>query len=325
MTPQSPTALCTTWFRRLGLLGVAVALSACTATGQEPGSSNNSLVDGFMRNFAKMDIEGAGGMKMSIGPGATGGGPNDTVALIGLLKQSVESIDEAKEIEIGRQLAATLLGARPALKNEAVQRYVNQLGRWISLQSARPGLPWTFVVLDDSGVNAFAAPGGYIFITRGLLVSMQSEAELGGVLGHEIAHVVEKHHLKALSKAARAGLLTRVVGSQISGVGGAVTNQLMDMGVNLYSKGLERGDEFDADRKGVVLAARSGLDPYGLPSVLQMLASMRPDDPNVALMFSTHPPTGQRLELLETAMGTRLDGMATGKPVTLDQRLKLRR
>ena len=100
----------------------------------------------------------------------------------------MENIDEAKEIEIGRQLAAVLLGSKPLHPDMALQRYVNRLGRWISLQSSRPQLPWTFAVLDDPGFNAFAAPGGYIFVTKGL-VDRVDEAELAGILAHEITHV----------------------------------------------------------------------------------------------------------------------------------------
>ena len=93
------------------------------------------------------------------------------------------------------------------MKNEALQRYVNRVGRWLTLHTERPGLPWHFGVLDHPNVNAFAAPGGYIFVTRGLVEKMHSEAELAGVLAHEIAHVLRKHHLNAIQKAAGTGMV----------------------------------------------------------------------------------------------------------------------
>jgi predicted Zn-dependent protease len=130
---------------------------------------------------------------------------NQAMDLISLLTQSTETIDEAREIEIGRQLAAVLLGSKPLYPDMALQRYVNQLGRWISLQSSRPDLAWTFAVLDDGGYNAFAAPGGYIFVTKGLIDRVADESELAGILAHEIAHVVQRHHLQAMRKTARAG------------------------------------------------------------------------------------------------------------------------
>lgn len=244
--------------------------------------------------------------------------------LIELLSQSIDTIDEAKEIEIGRQLASVLLGSKPLHRDMALQRYVNRLGRWISLQSPRPQLPWTFGVLDDPGFNAFAAPGGYVFVTKGL-VDRVDEAELAGILAHEITHVTAKHHLQALSAKARAGLAAQLLGSQLrNNLGGAISAQMLALGRDLYSSGLDQGDEFDADRRGVALAARAGFDPYGLPAVLQQLRSAAPDNPLFTLTLSTHPPAQRRLEQLELAMGSRLDALS-GKPaVAIERRVQQR-
>ena len=168
-------------------------------------------------------------------------------------------------------------------------------------------------MLDDPGFNAFAAPGGYVFVTRGL-VDRVDEAELAGILAHEITHVIEKHHLKALAAKARAGLATQLLGSQLRGnLAGAVSSQMLSLGRDLYSSGLDQSDEFEADRQGVALSARAGFDPYGLPSVLQQLRTATPDDPLFTLTLGTHPPPQQRLERLEVAMGSRLDAWS-GKP-----------
>jgi len=246
--------------------------------------------------------------------------------LIALLSQDAP-IDEAKEVEIGRQLAAVLLGSKPMHADAALQRYVNQLGRWIGLQSSRPQLPWTFTVLDDPGFNAFAAPGGFVFVTKGL-VDRVDEAELAGILAHEITHVTERHHLRALQQKARAGAFTQIVGSQIrtsNAVGSLVSQQMLSLVRNLYTSGLDQQDEFEADRHGVVLAARAGFDPYGLPGVLQQLRTQAPDNPLFSLSLSTHPPAQQRLDVLAEAMGRRLDPLA-GKPVVrIDQRLSQQR
>ncbi|MEJ5990678.1 M48 family metalloprotease [Ramlibacter sp. PS3R-8] len=259
-------------------------------------------------------------------PGVTSAGPAaaNSGDVYQLLQQSVESIDEPKEIEIGRQLAAVLLGSKPLHPDAALQRYVNRLGRWISLHSDRPQLPWTFGVLDDPGFNAFAAPGGYVFVTKGLVDSVD-EAELAGILAHEITHVTEKHHLRALSAKARSGLATQLIASQLrNNVGGVISAQMLALGKNLYSSGLDQADEFASDRQGVALAARAGFDPYGLPAVLQQLRTAAPDNPLFSLTLSTHPPAQQRLEQLEVAMGNRLDAH-TGKPsVTIPQRVRMR-
>lgn len=243
------------------------------------------------------------------------------IDFMALLSQDAP-IDESKEIEIGRQLAAVLLGSKPMHGDAALQRYVNQLGRWIALQTSRPLLPWTFTVLDDPGFNAFAAPGGYVFITSGL-VDRVDEAELAGILAHEITHVTERHHLQALRQKARAGAFTQLIGSQIrtGAVGTLVSQQVLAMARNLYSSGLDQQDEFDADRQGVVFAARAGFDPYGLPGVLQQLRGQAPDDPLFALSLSTHPPAQQRLDALATAMGNRLDAFTAKPAVKIDQRV----
>lgn len=234
--------------------------------------------------------------------------------LLGMLSQSVEQIDEPKEIEIGRNLASVLLGAKPLHPDMALQRYVNRLGRWISLQSSRPNLPWTFAVLDDKGYNAFAAPGGYIFVTKGLIDSLADESELAGILAHEINHVISKHHLQAIRKSAQTGLLTQAVASQLKNdLAGGLSSRLVSLGRDLYSKGLDQGDELEADRNGVALATRAGFDPYGLVAVLQQLRTAVPSDPLFALSLSTHPAPQVRLDQLELAMGQRLDTFV-GKP-----------
>lgn len=242
--------------------------------------------------------------------------------LVKMLSQSLDDIDEPREIEMGRQLAAILLGAKPLYPDMALQRYINRLGRWISLQSPRPNLAWTFGVLDDPGFNAFAAPGGYIFVTKGLIDRVSDESELAGILAHEITHVVNKHHLKALRKSAQTGLLTQMLVSQVGNkLPGGLSAQLIGLGRNLYAKGLDQSDELEADRYGVALAARSGFDPYGLVAVLQQLRTATPDDPMFTLSLSTHPAPQVRLDQLELAMGTRLDAYVGRAPVSISQRL----
>lgn len=268
----------------------------------------------------------AAGLLNMLSPGAAPNTPGATAdpaaELIKMLGQSVEQIDQPKEIEIGRQLAAVLLGSKPLHPDMRLQRYVNRLGRWISLYSTRPELPWSFAVLDDPGYNAFAAPGGYIFVTKGLVDRLTDEAELAGILAHEINHVAEKHHLKALRKSAQSGVLTQLLAQQLGkSLGAGVSSQLLALGRDIYSKGLDQQDEFEADRNGVALATRAGFDPYGLPAVLQQLRAVAPSDAAFALTLSTHPPAQLRLDQLEAAMGTRLDGFSNRPPVSLAQRL----
>ncbi len=299
---------------RLPILVAAFAAALSSAQAQSPDATRAlNLLNSFIRPATPTTAPAA----LQAAPGAARSGD-----LFQLMQQSLDQIDEPREIEIGRQLAAVLLGSKPLYADLKAQRYLNQLGRWISLQSTRPQLPWSFAVLDDAGYNAFAAPGGYVFVTRGLLERVGSEAELAGILAHEIVHVTGRHHLKALQAKARAGLLTQALASQLnSNAGGALSAQLLALGRNLYANGLDQGDEFEADRGGVALAARAGFDPYGLVTALQQLRTAAPDDPLFALSLSTHPPAQQRLDQLAQAMGERLAPLG-GKPsVPLAQRL----
>ena len=231
-----------------------------------------------------------------------------TVETLKKIKKANTDIDEPQEIELGQGIASNLLGAAPLMKNQRVQQYVNHVGRWLALQTERPDLPWQFGVLEDNDVNAFAAPGGYVFITKGLLARMNSEAELAGVLAHEISHVLRKHHLQAIKKGARTEVIAEFAGEVIKEKGGnPALNKLVSAGTEVYTRGLDKSDEFEADRMGVVIAARSGYDPFGLPAVLQTLQTINPQDSGLALMFKTHPALADRLSLLDRLMANSFE------------------
>lgn len=304
---------------------VLLATLLPAARGEDAATAVGSFLQNMFKSGSAPSPAGEGlGKLLNLGNSQPSRAPakTDTPDLLELLTQSTGQIDEAHEIEIGRQLGAVLLWAKPLHPDMALQAYVNRLGRWISLQSARPNLPWTFAVLDDAGYNAFAAPGGYVFVTKGLLDALHDESELAGVLAHEITHVLSKHHLQAIRKSAQSGLLTRAVATQLSkSAAGGLSDQLLGLGRDLYSKGLDQSDELEADRNGVALAARAGFDPYGLVAALTQLRSAAPDNPLFALQMSTHPAAQVRLDQLELAMGQRLDGLVGGAPVTLAQRL----
>lgn len=238
--------------------------------------------------------------------------------------KDLKQVDEKGEAEIGSTAAANLLGAIPLVKDEKLQAYVNQVGLWLALQTERSDLPWRFGVMDSDSVNAFAAPGGYVFITRGLLLRMRSEAELAGVLAHEISHVLKRHHLQAIQKNAQVGLVGNLMSltSNESGLAGETKKKMISVSGELYARGLDKDDEFEADRMGVVIAARAGYDPYGLPAILQTLDAMNPQDSELALMFKTHPTPQKRLELLDGLMTGSMDRYVS-QPVVADRFLKI--
>lgn len=222
---------------------------------------------------------------------------------------ATRDIGEPEEIRMGAELASTLLGAAPLVTDPALQRYVNRLGVWLAQHSERPGLRWQFGVIDNDGYNAFSTPGGRILITKGLFVRMRTESELAGVLAHEIAHVVKRHQVKAMQKALGSealGNVTSIAASSRGGMAADLAGKVVNSGKEMFVRGLDKEDEFEADRMGVVIAARSGYSPYGLVSALQTL-SASPTDGGFALMFKTHPTPADRLEHLEAAMGVTFD------------------
>ncbi len=232
----------------------------------------------------------------------------DTVKNVG---KATTEISEPDEIAIGRDMAARLLGAAHLVADARLQRYVNRVGRWLASQTERPDLPWQFGVLDAPQLNAFAVPGGTIFVTRGLVQRMRSESELAGVLAHEIAHVLRKHHLKAIQKSARTGLAGDALTHALKNSRPEARDKLIGFGTEMYTRGLDKSDELEADRLGVVIAARAGYDSYGLPSVLQTLQAMNAQDSALALMFKTHPAPAERLSALAEKMQPTLDAYAS--------------
>ena len=221
-----------------------------------------------------------------------------------LVKATTE-MSEEDEIALGDDLTARLLGAMPPVDDPAVQTYVNRVGRWLSLQTERPNLPWRFIVTDTDSIGAFAVPGGSIIITSGLMQLMRDENELAGVLAHEIVHVVEKHHLRAIMKQTRTELTKDVAGELAQAYlkkNSMLTDALLNSGMKLYASGLNQADELSSDVAGSEIAARGGYDPLGLLLVLTTLDTVNTHEPRMAVMFSTHPPTAERIDNLAQAL-----------------------
>ena len=226
--------------------------------------------------------------------------------------------NQEEEVAIGREITGNLLGAAPLVKDEALQKYVNKVGRWVASQSDRPDLPWRFGVIESNDLNAFSAPGGYVLITKGLYNRLENEAQLAGVLGHEIGHVVKKHYLKVIQKqqliSAGAGFLSKSFGKKDKLVTSAI-----GQGAEISARGLDKDAEFEADRIGTTLAARAGYEPFGLAEVIQIIGQTNKSDNSVALLYKTHPSPDDRLAKLADAAGDNLDNIKDSK--TLKERL----
>lgn len=250
-------------------------------------------------------------------PAAGFGRLGDAEKLLNFGKKAADAsaeISTEEEIELGRGIAAQLLGARPLVRDPALQQYVNRVGLWLALQTERPDLPWRFGVMDSTDVNAFALPGGTVLITQGLYDRLQDEAELATVLAHEIAHVVQRHQVKAIKKEMGKDFATELAGEAAGRSDNELVRRFGDrafkVGTELFVRGLDKNDEYEADAHGMVIAARGGYNPYALVSVLHTLDGTAPDDAGVALMFSTHPNPVTRIEYLDNVIGDKLEAYA---------------
>src|SRR5690606_11935300 len=151
-----------------------------------------------------------------------------------------------------------------------------------------------------------AAPAGYVFVTRGLMARLDNESELAGVLAHEIGHVLHGHYVETMIKRDRVAALGDLASSAISSSGKGDWSAMVNLSRGVYGSGLDKSDAYQADRIGVVLAARAGYDPYGLPRVLQMYATAA-DQGEFELLFSTHPSAASRLSELSSNLDSKLD------------------
>ncbi|MDP8567711.1 M48 family metalloprotease [Methylophilus aquaticus] len=289
---------------------IALACAACLI-----GTSQAFDLKGALKDAVKEQIGVTDKKETSTAP-ASGTADNasaqDKLANINWTSPSLED-----EIAVGRNVTGTILGAAPLVSDAGLQAYVNKVGRWVASQSERADIAWHFGVIDSSDINAFATPGGYVLITKGLYQRLTSEAQLAGVLGHEIAHVVQKHHLKVMQKQALLDAGTAFLKEKISK--NKLTQRAVSTGAEISARNLDKSAEYEADSMGTVLAARAGYEVYGLAEVLQALAQVSNNDSSMALLFQTHPHPDERLAQLSLISGNQLDSMEGGK--TLDSRL----
>ena len=204
--------------------------------------------------------------------------------------------DVKAEIVFGRVLAARILGKHPYYENARLNEYVNKLGKGLAQYANRPEVEFRFAVLDTAIVNAFAAPGGYIFVTKGALLKMEDEAELAAVLSHEIAHVTEKHIVKELNIKGTEASPTSGFAQVLGGGSGAVRvlfTQMVDKAAEiLFEKGLKKQDEFDSDRVATMIITTAGYDPTAMKRYLMKIASAEKE---TAIMTGTHPSFTERI------------------------------
>ena len=197
-----------------------------------------------------------------------------------------------REINFGRSVSAKILGKYPIMRNEQMVHYISQIGTGISAQLGRPELRYYFGILDTDEINAFAAPGGYIFVTKGALKLMRNEAQLAGVLAHELAHVDQKHivrklKLQSTDRSVTSGIAQVLGGASLSAK--IALERLNDLAFKmLMEEGLSKEDEADADQKALEMLMSTG---YDLQSYLDYLLSLKPylEQGQAKVLSKTHP------------------------------------
>jgi predicted Zn-dependent protease len=205
-------------------------------------------------------------------------------------------VSTQQEVQMGQQYSQQINAQLPIVRDPEINRYINVLGDSIARGADNRNLEWHFYVVDSKEVNAFAVPGGFIYINRGLIERATSMDQVAGVLGHEIGHVTQRHSVEQMEKAQKANIgvtlacvLTRVCESQAAGAAINVA------GTAVFAR-FSRNDEAEADRVGVQYVTRAGIDPRGIPEMFRILMQERQARPaGVEAWFLTHPLEEDRI------------------------------
>jgi predicted Zn-dependent protease len=206
------------------------------------------------------------------------------------------AVSQQQEVQLGADYSAQVEKELPLVRDGQVNSYITSLGNSLARVADTRGLSWHFRVVDSKEVNAFAIPGGWVYVNRGLIERSQNMSQLAGVLGHEIAHVTLRHSVQQMQQMQGAGvgvtLLCTLTGACQSGAGQAAINV---GGSALFAK-FSRGDEKEADAEGVKIAVRAGINPNGIPEMFGILLSERQRNPNaLEAFFATHPLEQDRI------------------------------
>ena len=210
---------------------------------------------------------------------------------------SSQQMDYKSERAIGERLAVE--GFRRygmPVQNAALQHYVNLVGLAVATNSPRPNIPYRFVVVDSQVQNAFACPGGIIFITSALTKTMQTESQLACILAHEVGHVALRHALKSIQRSQFFSGVGQITAANMKGDKGAQFESMIgDMQNVLFDKGLDQNMEYEADASAMETAYRTGYNPAGLPQTLDALLKQEAGATKKGSWFSTHPPLPSRI------------------------------
>jgi beta-barrel assembly-enhancing protease len=204
----------------------------------------------------------------------------------------LSNMSQQQEVQIGRQMNDKMAGRQFRLyRNSQVTNYVNEIGQRLAQASDRPNIPYTFQVVRDDNVNAFATMGGFVYITTGLMRTADNEAQLASVLGHEIGHITSRHLVQQMRQAAIARGITTAAGLD----GSTAVNLGVELALN---RPLSRRDELEADQRGLQTLTRAGYPQSAMIAFMEKLL----DKPSPPSFLSTHPATRDRIVAMERAI-----------------------
>jgi predicted Zn-dependent protease len=231
------------------------------------------------------------------------GGLLDKAKKVQEQKQKLEefAVTDEEERRIGEDVSDKIRARFGVVQDPGVHKYVTLVGLSVARASERPRIPWTFVVLDTDGVNAFAAPGGIVHITRGALGLIRSEAELAGVLAHEVGHVAHKHAVNAIRKSKVVQLGTQATTANRSKVLDQIANKAYEI---VLENAFDRGDELDADRASVAYTQQAGYSAGTLADFLTRLDERNKEQPARNGLFASHPETKERIDKVRAIAGS---------------------
>lgn len=210
-----------------------------------------------------------------------------------------------EEVQIGREAAREIERELRLYNDPAVAAYINSLGQMLARYSRRSGLKYHFKVVDTDEVNAFAVPGGWLYVNRGLITTAENESELAGVLSHEIGHVDRKHGARAISRQLGAAvLLDATLGGADASAKRRAGRQIAAFFIGIRQLSYGRDAEREADRFAVEATYAAGIDPEGTATFFEKLMAMQKEEPGrLKGLFSTHPPSRERVENVRAQIG----------------------
>ena len=217
--------------------------------------------------------------------------------VIASVMMSACDVSQDEEVAIGTETAQQVNTQLPVVLDPYITSYINELGDTIASRTSRADLDWHFHVVNSHQINAFALPGGYIYVNRGLIEATSRVDELAGVLAHEIGHVIQRHSVEQMQNRQKIGVVAQLACTLTSICESGIGTAAINIGGTAIISRYSRADEFEADSEAVENVLRVGIDPEGIPSLFEVLMNARESQPGIVEgWFSTHPLEESRID-----------------------------